>query len=415
MANKKYSILVLADYYLPGYKAGGPIRTLANMVDRLGEEFEFKIVTADRDLKDDSPYQGIAVDHWNRVGKADVFYMSPKMQSLKGFKKILCSTECDAVYLNSFFSPYFTIKPLLLRRLSLIPEKSLIIAPRGEFSPGALGLKSLKKRVYLLAAKTFGLYRGVLWQASSKHEERDIRQWFGDKVSVVIAPDIPPAVQATDELSPKSKKTKGCLKIIFLSRISGMKNLDGALRMLNGLNEQMQFNIYGPVEDKEYWVECEQIISNLPENIKVRYHGAITHEQVGIVMREHDIFFLPTLGENFGHVILEALVAGCPVLLSDQTLWRDLEEKGVGWDLPLDRPETFREVLQKCVEMDQEEHAGWSRLAREYGVQMTQDDKVVEQNRQLFYMVEGRGEMGRGEREFGRWEKAEGRGETIEG
>lgn len=35
-------ILTLADYYLPGYKAGGPIRTLANMVDMLGDEFKFR-------------------------------------------------------------------------------------------------------------------------------------------------------------------------------------------------------------------------------------------------------------------------------------------------------------------------------------------------------------------------------------
>ena len=160
MSNLK--ILTLADYYLPGYKAGGPIRTLANMVEQLGGEFEFKIITADRDFKDESAYQGITVNHWNRVGKADVFYVSPKRRSLRGFKKILCSTECDVVYLNSFFSPYFTIKPLLLRRLRLTPEKPLIIAPRGEFSPGALGLKNLKKQAYLLAVKVFGLYRGVI-------------------------------------------------------------------------------------------------------------------------------------------------------------------------------------------------------------------------------------------------------------
>ena len=146
----------------PGYKAGGPIRTLANMVDKLGDEFQFKIVTADRDFDDTKPYTGIKLDCWNRVGKADVFYMSPKKRSLKDFKKVLCSTECDILYLNSFFSPHFTIKPLLLRRLRLIPDRPLIIAPRGEFSTGALGLKSLKKRVYIAAAKAFGLYKGAV-------------------------------------------------------------------------------------------------------------------------------------------------------------------------------------------------------------------------------------------------------------
>jgi len=189
-------ILTSVGYYLPGYKSGGPIRTLANMVDRLGDEFEFRIVTADRDSGDEKPYPEIKINDWNRVGKADVFYMSLKRRSLNDFKRLLCSIEYDILYLNSFFSPHFTIKPLLLRRFGLIPDKPLILAPRGEFSPGALGLKSLKKRMYLLAAKTFGLYKGAVYQASSEHEEADIRRWFGSVARVIIAPDLSPVAHA---------------------------------------------------------------------------------------------------------------------------------------------------------------------------------------------------------------------------
>lgn len=90
----------------------------------------------------------------------------------------------------------------------------MVIAPRGEFSPGALGLKSLKKRVYLLVAKALGLYRGVVWQASSEHEEADILQLFGRGVPIVVAPNLPPVIHSADELPPKSKKTAGCRKLI---------------------------------------------------------------------------------------------------------------------------------------------------------------------------------------------------------
>jgi len=115
-------ILTLADFYLPGYKAGGALRTIANMVDHLGNEFQFKIVALDRDFDDTRPYPGIRLDCWNRAGKADVFYMSPKRRSLSDFKKLFYSTGYDVIYLNSFFSPHFTIKPLLLRRLRLIKK-----------------------------------------------------------------------------------------------------------------------------------------------------------------------------------------------------------------------------------------------------------------------------------------------------
>lgn len=383
MSNLK--ILTSVAYYLPGYKAGGPIRTLVNMGDRLGNEFQFKIVTADRDFDDTKPYPKIKLNDWNRVGKADVFYMSANRRSLRDFKRLLCSTEYDILYLNSFFSPHFTIKPLLLRRLRLIPDRPLIIAPRGEFSPGALGLKSFKKRVYITAVKAFGLYKGSVWQASSEHEEADIRRWFGNDARVIIAPNLPPVISAADGPVAVKEKTKGCLKIVFLSRISRKKNLDGALEMLKGLKGKVGFNIYGPMEDKSYWAECQKITSSLPENIEVRYCGSVEHDQVGAVMREHDLFFLPTLGENFGHVILEALCAGCPILISDQTPWRNLGKKGVGWDLPLSKPEMFQEVLQGCLDMNTEEHVKWSERAREYGLEVTKDDGTVEQNRGLFY------------------------------
>jgi glycosyltransferase involved in cell wall biosynthesis len=384
MSNLK--ILTSVGYYLPGYKAGGPIRTLANMVNKLGHEFEFKIVTTDRDFEDTNSYPEIKLDDWN-IGDAEVFYMSPEKRSLSDFKKLLCSTEYNILYLNSFFSPHFTIKPLILRRLRLISDRPLVIAPRGEFSPGALGLKSLKKRVYITAAKELGLYKGAVWQASSEHEESDIRQWFGSDAQVVIAPDLPPVIIAADEPRAVKGKAKGCLKIIFLSRISRKKNLDGALEMLNGLKGEIQFNIYGPINDKAYWAECQKIISSLPGNIEVKYCSSVVHDKVGAVMREHDLFFLPTLGENFGHVILEALCACCPVLISDQTPWRDLEEKGVGWDLSLEKIEMFQEVLQKCVDMNNEEYVKWSEKARGCGLAVTKDDGVVAQNRELFYQA----------------------------
>ncbi len=383
-------ILTFIGYYLPGYKAGGAMRTIVNIVDHLGDEFEFKIIAADRDLGDEKPYPGIKVDGWNRVGKADVFYMSPKRRCLRDFRRLFCFTEYDVIYLSSFFSPHFTIKPLVLRRLRLIPDRPVVVAPEGEFSPGAFWLKRFKKRAYLFVAKALGLYRVATWKASSEHEEADIRQWFGRDVPVVVAPDLPPVIHSSDELLPKSGKIEGCLKIIFLSRISRKKNLDGALEMLKGLKGKVKFNIYGPMEDKSYWAECEKIIGGLPKNIKVRYCGSVEHDKVGVVMRDHDLFFLPTLGENFGHVILGALCAGCPILISDQTPWRDLEGKGVGWDLPLDRPEMFREVLQRCVDMNNEEYLKWSEEAREYGLQVTKDDGVVEQNRRLFYKAMGK-------------------------
>jgi len=384
--NKKI-VLIFIGTYIPGYKAGGPIQSIKNLVDCLSNEFEFKIITSDRDFGDNKAYNKIKQGIWNKVGQAKVYYLMPNEYSLLKLREILNLSIYDICYLNSFFSPIFTIKPLILRRFGLIKKVPLIIAPRGEFSEGALKLKKLKKYLYLKLVKLFGLYNDIIWQASSKYEKKDILRWFGSKVSVVIAPNLPSPLYKKEKQLNTNVKVAGFLKVIFLSRVSKKKNLLGALKMLKRLNGKVLFNIYGPLEDKDYWVECRKIIKRFPNNIRVQYMGDVEHEQVGVVIKEHNLFFLPTLGENFGHVILEALVAGCPVLISDQTPWRDLEEKGVGWDLPLNCPKKFQDVLQKCIDMNIQEYNALSKRAYKFGLKIVKDKSTLNLNRELFYQA----------------------------
>ncbi len=362
-------VLIMCDYYLPGYKAGGPIRSLSNTIESLGERLCFKVITRDRDAGDSDHYPGIKPDSWHNVGKAEIFYSSPTFTAMFRLRKVIRAANPEVLYLNSFFSPKFSIYPIILRWLGLIPQIPIVVAPRGEFSPGALGIKSCRKRGYLVLAKALGFYKGVIWQASNVWEEKQIHQRFGNQVSVIVVSDFHSGTASCVKKIRRRPKSPGRLRILFLSRISRMKNLAWALTILKELTGDVEFSIYGPLEDLNYWLECQKIIRLLPQHVKVQYYGTIQPECIEDAMMEHDLFFLPTLGENFGHVILEALLAGCPVLISDRTPWRGLESKGAGWDLPLDNPEQFQAVLQHCIQMDAQSHSALSERARDYGLQ----------------------------------------------
>lgn len=379
------SILVTVDYYLPGYKGGGPIRTLSNMVDRLGDEFLFKIVTRDRDIGDYKGYHGITADSWLRWGKAEVYYLSPKSISLTAIQKLINSVQFDVLYLNSFFSSPFTIKPLILYRLGQIPQVPVILAPRGELASSALVIKKHKKRLYMTAAKLLCLYKVAVWQASSIHEERDIKCFCGQKDRVVVAPDLTPL--SCKQYKRCSIKRAGSLEVVFLSRIARVKNLKYALSVLRDIKGEINFNIYGPMEDDDYWEECESLIKNMPMNIKVIYWGPISNDKVSEVLSKNHLLFLPTYGENFGHVIIEALMAGCPVLISDQTPWKGLDKIGAGWDLPLNNPVRFRDILEYCVEMNENDYCAISDRALAYGLSVAQNSCSLEKNRKLFLDV----------------------------
>jgi glycosyltransferase involved in cell wall biosynthesis len=324
----KTVILCLISEYLPGFRSGGPIRTVANLINQLGDEFEILVICRDRDLGNSVSYSNIKIDRWNTVGKAKVFYASKKMIGFFGMSKLLNETRYDILYLNSFFNFNFTIIPLILRYFGLIKQNPCSIAPRGEFAKNAIALKEKKKRLYLRLVKFFGLYNNLYWQASSNFELIDINKEFGEVAKTIkIAPDLISFKKL--KLNNDLRKKRGYFRIIFLSRISPMKNLDYLIKVLTKVKTSLELSIFGPKVDSKYWDQCKKLIAKLPSHIKVNIGEEIFPSKVQEVFSQYNLFAFPTRGENFGHVILESLSAGTPVLLSDKTLWQTDKLLGV--------------------------------------------------------------------------------------
>lgn len=400
-------VLVSVAYYLPGFKAGGPTQTLKNMIECLGDEFEFSLLTADRDLGDTRPYPNVPINQWHALGKARVCYLSPEERRLSRWRRRLNELQYDVLYLNSFWH-HDSRCALWLRRLGLAPRRPTIVAPRGEFSPGAYRLKAWKKRSYLALAKSLGLCRDVLWHASNEMEAEQIRALFGRRPQVHCASDLPPqsiAAFPPDNIHcapnlPSMHPPVGCdhprpkrpgqARIVLLGRVSRMKNVDYALRVLAGVRGQVEFRVLGPREDREYDAECTALIERLPPGVRATMVGGLPPAEVGRELAAAHLMFLPTRGENFGHAIIEALRAGCPVLISDQTPWSDLQRHRAGWIVPLDQPEQFAQLVQQVIDMPEETWAEWSAGARQYGERFACDPAHREANRRLFLCAAGR-------------------------
>lgn len=383
--NKPRKIITFNRFYLPGYRAGGPIRSLVNMVDRLSGDFEFYIVTTDRDIGESVPYPNIIRDGWDRVGKANVRYLSLSDVNIRIVRDIVFSVRPDIIYLNSFFDPCFTQRVLWLRHLGFFNDIPIVLAPRGEFSEGALQLKFIKKKFYLLISTMLRLYRGVTWQASSEYERSDIISSLAcvEANDVKIAMNVPPITEGVfRRVFDRIQGTP--LRICFLSRISPKKNLDFALRTLMLVKSDVVFTIYGPKEDSAYWSRCEDLISTLPPNISVKYAGEVQPSDVKRVLQLHHVFFFPSRGENYGHVIHEALGSGLPVLISDKTPWRDVVQRGVGWVFPLDRENSFADIIDEVALWGLDKHENVGRRAIEFHVERSVDSDVIDANKRLF-------------------------------
>jgi glycosyltransferase involved in cell wall biosynthesis len=379
------TILVFVPNYFPGYKSGGIARTVFNTAEWLGDEFRFLIVTRDRDLGSDVPYADVERGTWVPFGKSKVRYLTPEELSLPRLAALVSETPHDILHLNSFFDPVFTIKLLLLLRRGKIRSPQVLMSPRGEFVEGPLRLKYPKKKVYIELSRWAGFYNGVSWHASSGHEAEGIAAALRLPLSSVhSAIDLPIKESA---FAPQAGTPGDRLKVIFLSRMTREKNLDGALRMLMEVKSPVSFDIVGPEEDAKYWEECRALLARMPGNVEARYLGPVSPEEVFDTLSRYDVFLFPSHGENYGHVIAESISVGTRVLVSQATPWRGLEADGVGWDVDLKDTAKFVAILEDLARKPSAEHAAVRPLVRKAAAARLFDPVALEDNRRLYSIL----------------------------
>ena len=228
-STEKNRILLFTDWFLPGFKGGGPIQTIAGMIEHLAEDVEFSIVTRDRDLGSLEPYPTVEVDTWSTFGDAKIYYWSPGLTAKVKLLLTLRRFDYEVLYLNGVFSVGSTILPLICHSFGLLKRGKVVIAPRGELSKGALGLKRRKKKLFLATAKLLGLYANVQWHVSSYLERKEVTTIFGESgVGIVVAPNLSPKLQGRRVQKPA--KIPGLARMVTLSRISRKKNIDFTLK-----------------------------------------------------------------------------------------------------------------------------------------------------------------------------------------
>lgn len=376
----KPKILVFVDWFLPGKNAGGPIRSVANIVKTLSDHFDFHIVTSVYDFGATKPYKGVKVDQWTTYEGIRVWYASAPMdrQTVTAF----FNDGYDAVYLNSLFSKEFTRLPLKVAQ-NIGFKGKIILAPRGMLGAGALAIKATKKKVFLKLASIMNWYGNVLWHASTEQEGKEIRKWFGGEANIVVAENL--AMLPPFNESVKPVKRPGEVHFIFVSRISVKKNILFWIELLSRVTAtSVSFTVIGPVEDKEYWQTCREKFAELGMSFELNYLGSLEHQEVLNVLNRSHFFVLPTHHENYGHVVIEALAMGCPLLLSENTPWRNLEERNIGRDISLSNTEKWVEQTQQLIDMDAHEYKKQVQACLGFAHEKLNDRAIVEKNVELF-------------------------------
>jgi glycosyltransferase involved in cell wall biosynthesis len=381
----KKSVLIFISYYLPGFKMGGPIKSVQNITKKLNENYNLHVIASDRDMGDDKPYEHIKQKEWIEGSDSKIMYLKTDIFYFFHIVTHLRKNSYDIIYLNSFFTFKFSIFIVLIDYFKLAGINKIVITPRGELFDEALAFGRFKKKMCLKIFKALRIYNNVTWHSTGVSESQTILKHFPTasvKLARVISDN---AIQFFKIDDPVFCFEDGnFLKLIFLSRISKDKNLLYAIKLLGNVTFKVEYHIYGPIEDESIWRECIEEIEKLPANVRVIYKGEIERKYVQSYFVLYDLFLFPTLRENFGHVISEALSVGTPVLISDKTPWRNLSEKNLGWDISLRNQSEFIKVLNEFNHKKLDENYDFRRVVRSSYLEFIDEDEIIKENIDLF-------------------------------
>lgn len=367
-------VVIFIDWFAPAYKAGGPIQSVVNLVNRHGNGVEYRIVCSNKDL-DGSLLQGVRYNVWERFnGHTEVWYNAGNGKMLRLLKDV-SAWKPDIFFINGLYSFHYNFLPLLFGKAG-----KKIISARGMLHAGALSQKSIKKKIYLALWKVLGLHRRHIFHATNEEEKKFIQQFFGKKTRVCIAANLP-RILKNAFVYPK---VKNYLELISIGLISPMKNYLEVLKALAHCDANVSYTIYGPVKDAGYWRECVAQIEALPPNIAVQYKNDLPAAEVPKALSKAHVFILPSKSENFGHALYEAFTAGLPVITSHNTPWNGLEKVCAGFNISPANHYELSKAICFFAAADEAELTKWSAGAKTYAGQAVDIGKIEGQYRQMF-------------------------------
>ena len=348
-------IFLLYPYYWPHFKAGGPVQSLFNLVTIFGGEFDFYILSLNKDIDYSEPLETLQLGKWSRgLNQENIYYASLISPYLIYAK--MREVEPDVVSINGIFHWNTSLFGLIAAKLL---RRNVILSPRGMLQAWALQRGRWKKNLYLALFKNV-LSKNEIWHATDRQEQNDIYTNFGKSQVVHVASNIPRMIGEGSVIPFPAVSKK--IQLIFLSLVNPNKNLHLVIEAVRQF-ENFRLDIYGPVMNEEYWKSCQLRMQGVEH---ISYKGSVLPWNVPSLISTYHFLVLPTQGENFGHAIFDSLASGVPVIISKNTPWMEIAERQAGWYIDIENASSLVNTLKNITALDQSEYNAYRINSLEY-------------------------------------------------
>jgi glycosyltransferase involved in cell wall biosynthesis len=312
--------------YKPAFIYGGPTMSVSMLCEQLvkaGASITVFTTTANGPnelpvtVNQPSDIDGVTVVYFKRISKDHTHFSPPLLMRLWSEVK-----SYDLVHIHAWWN----LVSILSCLVAIIRKVPVIISPRGTLSGYSFSNNNtlIKQVIHQFLGKP--LLKKSHFHVTSRQEETAMLQLVKPK-SITVIPNL---VKLPIYNASIKKTFSPYLKLIFLSRIEAKKGLDILLNALPLVNIPYELTIAGDGED-DYINYLKKIANENQVADKITWEGFQSESKFDM-LRDNDLFVLPSYDENFGNAVIESLAKGTAVLISEQVGLADYVLKNdLGW------------------------------------------------------------------------------------
>jgi glycosyltransferase involved in cell wall biosynthesis len=205
----------------------------------------------------------------------------------------------------------------------------LVVSPRGTLSRWALARHALQKEIFWQCFQKAALREAACFHATSEAESEDIRA-RGFKKPICILPN------GIDVRPLKAEPAGNRRQLLFLGRIHPVKGVHVLLHSWQAVQDRFddwELHIAGP-DNQGHLAKMQDLAARLRLK-RVVFRGPLYGDEKQQAYRTAELYVLPTLSENFGITVAEALAVGTPAIVTSAAPWHGLNAADAGWSIDL--------------------------------------------------------------------------------
>lgn len=300
----------------------------------------------------------------------------------------------DLAHIHALFSPVSTAAATVARFKHL----PYLLRPLGTLDPADLQKKRRLKQIYAALLERPNLAGAAAVHFTSDQEAK-VSERFGLSTKDLVIPlGVIPFSEKAQSLTltePDLARSKWGIPsdrplLLFMSRIDPKKGLDLLLPALENLTAAgLDFHFVlagGNPQDPDYENKIRSQIEASSLAKRTTITGFISGKLKTALLQESDLFVLPSYYENFGIAVAEAMVAGIPVVISDQVhICENVRQAEAGWVGPC-QVEALTDLLKLAL-LDAEERQRRGIWAREYALQHYSWSAIAQQTIQAYRQI----------------------------